>query len=76
MFSLIKRLSENPQRPKPAGMWQLARAVFWSFFGVRKGKHLDQDAASATPGQIIIAGIIGAALFVAALLVLVRLITH
>ena len=48
-------------------------AVFWSFFGVRKRRDYDADAQSLTPAQIIIAGLIGGAVFVMALLLLVYL---
>ena len=48
-------------------------AVFWSFFGVRKRRDYDADAQSLTPAQIIIAGLIGGAVFVLTLLLLVYL---
>ena len=57
------------QQPKhKASFLQAARAVFWSFFGVRKGADYDRDAVRLTPGQVIVAGLIGAALFIATLL--------
>jgi hypothetical protein len=61
-------------RPK-ATLWQAAKAVFWAFFGVRKGKDHDVDAVRLNPVQVIIVGIIGAALFVAFLILLVRFVT-
>lgn len=51
-------------------------AVFWSFFGVRKRRDYDDDAQNLTPAQVIIAGLIGAAVFVIALLLLVYLAMH
>ena len=48
-------------------------AVFWSFFGVRKRRDYDADAQSLSPAQVIIAGLIGGAVFVMALLLLVYL---
>jgi amino acid transporter len=47
------------------------RAVFWSFFGVRKASDLQKDAEQLNPVHVIIAGIIGAMLLVAGLLALV-----
>jgi Protein of unknown function (DUF2970) len=76
VFSLIKKLGEDPSRTKPAGPRQLAKAVFWSFFGVRKRRDLDRDTVSLTPGQIIVAGILGTVVFVAALISLVYFITR
>ena len=49
-----------------------ARAVAWSFFGVRRSADLAQDAQTLNPVHVVIAGIAGAALFVVALVLLVR----
>lgn len=51
------------------------KAVSWAFFGVRKQSDHDHDAATLTMGQVIIAGIIGAVLFVLAVLLLVKFVT-
>ncbi len=63
-------LHEASQRPLSFG--QTLRAVAWSFFGVRKGAEYERDVARLNPVHVIIAGIAGAALFVIALVVLVR----
>jgi hypothetical protein len=55
---------------------QAAGAVFWSFFGVRKNKDYRSDVTNLTPAQVIIAGLVGAALFVLTLLLLVYLVTR
>jgi amino acid transporter len=47
------------------------RAVFWSFFGVRKSSDLQKDVEQLNPVHVIVAGIIGAMLLVAGLLALV-----
>lgn len=49
-------------------------AVFWSFFGVRKGNAMRRDAVTIRPHQVIIVGVVFAALFVFGLLALVRVI--
>jgi len=56
--------------------WQAAKAVFWSFFGVRKKTHYEQDAVHLTPVQVIVIGLIGALLFVLALVGLVWLVAN
>lgn len=56
------------QPPVKATSWQAARAVFWSFFGIRKRADYDRDAVRLTPVQVIVAGLIGAALFIATLI--------
>ena len=47
------------------------RAVFWSFFGVRKASDLQKDVEQLNPVHVIVAGLIGAMLLVAGLLALV-----
>ena len=48
--------------------------MFWSFFGVRKGRDLLADASSIKPQHFIVAGVIGALLLIFSLLLLVRMI--
>jgi hypothetical protein len=57
-----------------ASFVQLVLAVFWSFFGVRKRRHLERDAASIKPQHAIVAGVVGMVVFVLALLLVVRMI--
>jgi preprotein translocase subunit Sec61beta len=57
-----------------AGFAQTARAVLWSFFGVRRKADYEKDAAQLNPVHVIIAGILAAALFVAVLIVIVNLV--
>jgi hypothetical protein len=49
-------------------------AVFWSFFGVRKRRDYDADSQSLTPAQVVIAGLIGGAVFVSTMLLVVYLV--
>jgi hypothetical protein len=51
-------------------------AVFWSFFGVRKGRHMLQDATTIKPLYVIIVGLLSGLLFVLALVALVSFITR
>ena len=59
---------------KPASPLQVAKAVFWSFFGVRRRAEHEQDLAQIKPVQVVIAGLVGAAIFVLSLVMLVKLI--
>ena len=52
--------------------WQTARAVFWSFFGVRRSADYARDVEKLNPLHVVIAGIVGALLFIALLVLLVR----
>lgn len=60
------------QTPKPASPLQVAKAVFWSFLGIRKRAAHESDVVQLKPAQVVIAGLIGAALFVTTLVLLVR----
>jgi hypothetical protein len=66
----------TPPSPRPATLWQIVGAVFWSFFGVRKGDAMRRDVVTIKPHQVIIVGILIAAGLVVALLILVRIITR
>ena len=55
---------------------QAAKAVFWSLFGVRKKSHYEEDAVRLTPVQVIVMGLISAALFVLILLGIVWLVAN
>ena len=48
------------------------KAVAWSFFGVRKSSEYDKDVSQLNPVHVIVAGIIGAVVFVVLLVLLVR----
>lgn len=66
--------SKKQDNPKRAGVLQVARAVVWSFMGIRKKSDLENDAAMITPVQVVIGGIIGGIIFVLSLILLVRLV--
>ena len=56
--------SAGPAAARRAGPLQVAKAVLWSFLGIRKRAAHENDAVTITPVQVIVAGIIGAAIFV------------
>jgi hypothetical protein len=49
------------------------KAVFWSFFGVRKGRDHAKDAASLNPVHVIVAALIGVAIFIGVLVMVVQI---
>ena len=51
---------------------QTMRAVGWSFFGVRKSADYEKDVNQLNPVHVVIAAVVGVALFIAALLILVN----
>jgi len=52
----------------------VAKAVFFSFLGIRKSSDYQSDAAKITPQQAIIGGLIGAAIFIATLVTIVQVV--
>lgn len=51
---------------------QTVQAVAWSFFGVRRSVDHAEDVSKLNPVHVIIAGVLGAALFVVVLVLLVK----
>ena len=69
-------LMTEPQEPRrKATPFQVAKAVLSAFVGIRKRAAHEHDAVTITPLQVIITGIIFAAIFVLSLVMLVRTIT-
>jgi hypothetical protein len=61
-----------PPLQRSGNFWQTVRAVGWSFFGVRRTADYEQDVQHLNPVHVIVAGVLGAAVFVAALVMLVK----
>jgi hypothetical protein len=55
------------------GFGATMKAVFWSFFGVRKKSDYEHDSAHLNPVHVIIAALIGLALFIGVLVMLVKI---
>ncbi|SAL13885.1 DUF2970 domain-containing protein [Caballeronia humi] len=65
--------AQKPGKPvQKTSILKLLKAVFWSFFGVRRRADLESDAAQLNPLHLIVAAVIGAALFIGVLLLVVR----
>jgi hypothetical protein len=59
---------------KKSSFMQSMKAVMWGFLGVRKQSGLQEDVASLSFVHIIIAGVVGALIFMATLLLIVKLV--
>jgi hypothetical protein len=59
-----------------AGFLRVLGAVFSSFLGIRRKSSGERDMVTIKPVHVIIAGVLGAAIFVAILVTLVTMITH
>ena len=49
------------------------KAVFWSFFGLRRKSDFDTDSAKLNPLHIVIAALIAVAVFIGLLIMIVKL---
>jgi hypothetical protein len=67
---------QEPSVKRRAGLLQVVGAVFWSFFGIRRRAAGEHDMVTIKPLHVVIAGVLGAAIFVAVLIVLVHFITR
>lgn len=68
-------MAEHVMEPRKAGPLQVMRTVFSALLGVRRKSGHEQDAGEVNPVHVIIAAVVGVALFVLALVMLVRMIT-
>ena len=50
------------------------KAVFWSFFGVRKRKNLEEDMQKLNPVVVIVTAFVAMALFILLLLGVVHMV--
>ncbi len=65
---------EPNEAPKRKASFRASmKAVFWSFFGVRKRRDYEDDAVNLNPFHVIVAALLGLAIFIGVLLFLVKL---
>jgi hypothetical protein len=65
-------MKASPETPRKGSLWRTVRAVGWSFFGVRKNSAFQDDITRLNPLHIIVVGLVAVAIFVGALILLVR----
>ena len=68
-------MTGSQHAPRKATPLQVAKAVLSAFIGIRKRAAHEQDAVTLSPLQVIVAGVIAAAILVMSLVMLVRYIT-
>lgn len=61
-----------PATDRKANFGQTFRAVAWSFLGIRRSADHAEDVRKLNPIHVVIAAVVGAAVFVVFLVVLVR----
>jgi len=65
---------KEPVKARNASIGDIAKTVFCAFFGGRKRKQHEVETVHVTPVQIIVAGLVGAVVFVTSLMLLVKFI--
>jgi len=68
-------MTEPQQSGRKATPLQVVKAVLSAFIGIRKRAAHEHDAVTITPLQVIVTGVIAAAVFVFSLVMLVRYVT-
>ena len=68
-MSDLKEVSE-----RKASFAATMKAVFWSFFGGRQRSDYESDAARLNPIHVLIAGVLGAAIFITVLIIIVKMV--
>jgi hypothetical protein len=68
-------VTEPAGTPRKATPLQVVKAVLSAFIGIRKGAAHERDIATIKPVQVIVVGIIAAAVLVFGVLLLVTFIT-
>lgn len=68
----VAERNDTPVHRRSATFSQTAKAVLWSFFGVRKRASYEADAQNLNPVHVILMGIAGALLFILILVAIIK----
>jgi hypothetical protein len=69
-------MNNDSSKPKQMSALHAIKAVLWSFVGIRSKSEYQADITRLTMTQVVVAGIIGAVLFVLTLVLLVNFVTR
>ena len=72
MTAPVDPREEPSPAARKANFGQTFRAVAWSFLGIRRSADHEQDVKKLNPIHVVIAAVLGAAVFVVFLVVLVH----
>ena len=65
----------TPAHARKGSFVQTLRAVAWSFLGIRRSSGLEEDVKRLNPIHVVVAGVLGALLFVLLLVAIVHWVT-
>jgi hypothetical protein len=66
----------EPQGPQTPTLWQTIASVAASFFGVQSSKNRQRDFTHGKPLHFIVVGLVATVVFVALVILVVRLALH
>jgi hypothetical protein len=69
-------MTDNSNMKKKTSILHAIKAVLWSFVGIRSKSEYQADITRLSMTQVIVAGIVGAVLFVLTLVLLVNFVTR
>jgi len=69
-------MNDETMNEESASIFQVIKMVLWTMIGIRGQKGYESDVAKIKPKQAIIAGIIGAIIFVLSVITLVNIAIH
>lgn len=69
-------MEQRERKPKKMSFLATLGAVFWSFVGLRRRTDYERDVTGLNPVYVVIAALIGVAIFIGILLTVVSLVTH
>ena len=69
-------MPDTGETPRAPSIGAVAKTIFWSFFGVRRRAGHEAETVRLKPVQVILAAVLGAAVFVTVLVVVARLIVR
>jgi hypothetical protein len=64
----------NPEEPRKISFLATLAAVFWSFVGLRRNKDYEKDVTGLNPVYVVIAGLLGVAIFIGVLIAVVKMV--
>lgn len=64
----------DDSRKKEPNLWEVVKSVQAAFLGVQSSKNYERDFQHGKPSQYIIIGLIGVAIFIAIILVVVKIV--
>lgn len=64
----VERPADPQKDLRKSSIFRTAKAVMWSFVGLRSGGGYEQDVAQLNPLQIVFAGLVGVFVFVGSLI--------